>query len=209
MRKILSICLMMVMLLFCISTTIHAADEYAFDLQYTGSIIAGKAKDASVKLIGTNGPTYDNVRIKVDIEGPATPKVIAYDSNNKPIDIAQEGYWGPSAGFPIQGSFTNTTPIIATFPEAGTYQITLSLIDVKNADNVIITKDFSLTVIKEEDIANNTQNAIQNSTENEITNVEELPTTGTTVQEYIVYGILLIAAIGFGYMIIRRSKNHA
>ena len=59
--------------------TVYAAEGYTFSLEYTGKIEVGVEKDAVVKLIGTNGTTYTNVRIKVDIEGPAKPKILAYD----------------------------------------------------------------------------------------------------------------------------------
>ena len=127
-------------LLIAFATYSYAADGYTFGLEYEGTIKVNEAKNAKVQLIGTNGPTYTNVRIKVDIQGPSTPKLLATDSAGNEYDIAQLGYWGPDAGFAVQGTFTNVTPVTATFDKAGEYTITLSLIDVSaNTNNAIIT----------------------------------------------------------------------
>lgn len=64
-----------------------AANEYSFDLQYTGTVVKNEEKNANVLLIGQNGTLYPKVRIKVDINGPATPKVMATDSNNGNITL--------------------------------------------------------------------------------------------------------------------------
>ena len=98
-------------------------------------------------------------------------------------DIAQIGYWGPSTGFAVQGDFTNTTPIKATFTEEGTYTIELSLVDLSNSDAVITSKTFTIDVLSEEPSSVN--NTITNVSNNVA--VEELPKTGTSIGEYIIY----------------------
>ncbi len=104
MKKIISLLLVM-LVLFSITNNIYAADEYSFDLKYVGEIIQDEPKDAVVLLTGINGPTYSNVRIKVDITGPATPKLIAKDSEGNDIDVAQTKYWGPPEGFAVARKF--------------------------------------------------------------------------------------------------------
>ena len=128
MKKILSIILIFAFCFFITSYS-FAAGDYTFELQYTGTIEKNVEKDANVLLIGNNGTLYSKVRIKIDITGPATPKIIAKDTSNIEHDIAQIGYWGPPEGFAVQGDFTNTTPIKATFTEEGEYTIKLSLIN--------------------------------------------------------------------------------
>lgn len=115
-KKILPI--LIICMLTLLTTFVYAADEYSFGLEYEGKIIAGEEKAANVTLVGNNAPAHTNVRIKVDITGPATPKLIAYDSAGTKHDIAEIGYWGPPDGFAVQGTFENKTPITATFDKA-------------------------------------------------------------------------------------------
>lgn len=182
---------------FALNGLVFAADEYSFDLQYTGTIIKNEEKNANVLLVGVNGTLHTNVQIKVKITGPATPKILATDSNGTEYDIAQLGYWGPPSGFPVQGDFTNTTPIKATFTEAGTYTIELSLVDVANANSVITSKTFTVEVLSTETPAANNI-TINNEVLNNTT-VEELPKTGTSIAEFILYtfvfGLLLTGSI--------------
>lgn len=189
MKKILSIMMAFVMVL-CYSCSVLAVDEYGFDLQYSGTIVKNIEKNASVVLMGVNATLHTNVQIKVNITGPATPTLLATDTLGIEHDIAQIGYWGPVDGFPVQGNFTNTTPVKATFPEEGSYTITLSLVDLANANNIITSKTFNLEVYEDEAPIVNTVNN---------TMVEELPKTGTSLWEYVIYiGVLttILAIVG-------------
>lgn len=186
MKKIVSI-IMLFTIVLSITNYSLAADEYFFDLQYTGTIIKNEEKNANVLLVGKSGTPYSKVRIKVDVNGPAKPKILATDSNNIEHNIAELGYWGPPDGFPVQGDFTNTTPIKATFPETGKYTITLSLINLAD-DSIIITKSFEVNVIS------NQEEIIENNT-----NIEELPKTGISIWEYVIY----FASIGIIFCIVR------
>ena len=192
MKKLLSSLIIFVIVISA-SSLVLAADEYSFDIQYTGTITKNIEKNANVLLIGTGGTQYTNVRIKVDISGPATPVILATDTNQSEIDIAQVGYWGPPTGFAVGGDFTNTTPIKATFPEEGTYTITLSLVNVTNSNSVITSKSFTIEVY--EDIPPVVDNVVNNTTTQNM--IEELPKTGTSVVEYAMYiiGIAIIVTI--------------
>lgn len=66
--------LLMIIMTFMYMPTVKAADEYSFELEYTGDIVINETKSANVILKATDGPTYPRVRIKVDVTGPATPK---------------------------------------------------------------------------------------------------------------------------------------
>lgn len=197
MRKIVSIIITFAIVLGIANYSL-AADEYSFDLQYTGTVIKNEEKSAKVLLIGKSGTLYSKVRIKVDINGPAKPKLMATDTNNVEHNIAELGYWGPPEGFPVQGDFTNTTPIRATFPEKGKYTITLSLINLEN-DSVITTKSFEVNVT-EQALADNNNNTTNNTTNN-ITNnnIEELPKTGMSIWEYaicIASVVIILSIVG-------------
>lgn len=203
-------------LLVLLATFSYAADGYTFGLEYEGTIKVNEAKNAKVQLIGTNGTAYTNVRIKVDITGPGTPKLLAYDSAGTQHDIAQIGYWGPDAGFAVQGTFTNETPVVATFDKAGTYTIVLSLIDLANNNDVITTRSINLTVedvnVPDNTVNNVLNNVLENNVENTLTNtanntVTEIPKTGTGVFEYALCFIVTAATIAVGYVLIRGSKE--
>ena len=204
MKKLLSFLIIFVIVISN-SSIIFAADEYSFDIQYTGTVTKNIEKNANVLLVGVGGTLYTNVRIKVDIIGPATPVILATDTNQSEIDIAQEGYWGPPTGFPVQGDFTNTTPIKATFPEEGTYTITLSLINVNNSNSVITSKSFTIEVF--EDIPPAVDNVVNNTTQQNT--IEELPKTGTSVVEYAMYIIGLAIIIAIVGIYINKKKIRA
>lgn len=192
-KKIVSIILILIIGIGIANYSL-AANEYSFDLQYTGTVVKNEEKNANVLLIGQNGTLYSKVRIKVDINGPATPKIMATDSNNVEHNIAEIGYWGPPDGFAVQGDFTNTTPIRATFPEEGKYTITLSLINL--TDNSVITmKSFEVNVIS------NQQEIIENNI-----NIEELPKTGTSIWEYVVCFAIVGIVFGIAGMYIKLKK---
>ena len=135
MKRIKIISIVLIMLLMISIASYAAIDEtLRFEVNYDGEIKAGEEKISVTVLAGTGTPLHSNVRIKVDVEGPAIPKLIATDSAGKQYDIAEIGYWGPDQGFAIQGNFYNETMVKNIFPEAGTYTITLSLIDVANSN---------------------------------------------------------------------------
>lgn len=168
-----------------------------FDIQYDGEIKVNEEKVTVTTLAGKETPQHTNVRIKVDIEGPAIPKLLATDSTGKEYDIAQIGYWGPSTGFPIQGTFYNETMVRATYSEAGTYKITLSLIDVQNDNAVLAQREFTFEVKGEEVPATN-----------EMVNepAPELPKTGTSLLEYTIYAIILLTVVYLVYQVRQRRK---
>lgn len=206
-RKILFV-FMLCLLIF--STVALAAEQgYEFNLKYDGEIIKNEAKSGSVTLSGTDATPYTNVRIKVDlVSGPATPKLIAYDSNGTEFDIAQIGYWGPPAGFAVGGTFTNETPITATYPEAGTYVTKLSLVDVNNNEAVITSKEFTITVKETIDnnvIINNT--VIENNTNTENNVVENIPQAGISFWTYIIVIAAVIVALWAIIYFVKNKKD--
>lgn len=201
--KIISITLALLLMIAvsvfaAIDTTIH------FDISYEGEVKVNEEKNASIILAGVDTPVHTNVRVKVDIEGPATPKLLATDSNGTEIDIAEWGYWGPEAGFAIAGTFSNETPVKATFTEAGSYTITLKLIDVQNGNDILAEKSITIQVKGNETVGNEIANEVVNLTINGT--VEELPKTGTSLLEYAIYAVILFALIYVGYQVMERRK---
>ena len=185
---------------------VKAANELEFELKYDGDVVINETKDASVILRGTNATTYSNVRVKVEVSGPGTPKLIAKDTNNLEFDLAQTGYWGPDQGFPVAGTFENETPIKATFNVAGTYTIKLSLVNMQASEAEIISKTYTIEVL--EDVTNvneiEEEPTVDNNTENE---VDKLPQTGTGIVEYIAYITIILALIIFVYYKMNIAKK--
>lgn len=174
------------------ATNVPTNNEYKFDINYTGNIIEGEEKNATVILEGTNATPYTNVRIKVDfISGPAEPSIIAYDSQGIGYNIVEIGYWGPESGFAVGGTFKNETPVVAKYPKAGTYVTRLSLIDKNNGDQVIVSRDFTQTVS-----ASTPADNVDNTTSDNVVNnvIDEIPQTGTSIWTYalIVVGMAAI-----------------
>lgn len=208
--KIRSIILLVVGLLM-MSVCVYAADEVSFIISYEGEVVKNEEKAVNIILEGKSAPTYAKVRVKVEVSGPATPKLIAKDSLGTDIDIAQTGYWGPDTGFPIQGDFKNETPVTATFPEAGEYTITVSLLDLANSNTVITTKTITVDVQEQAVMTNTIENtvtntAVENTVNTTVNNeVSELPKTGTSLMEYTIYALVIIA---FAYMLYSiKQKN--
>ena len=202
MRKIKIVSIILIFLLMILTSSYAAIDPtISFDISYQGEVKVNEEKSALIILAGQNTPAHTNVRVKVDIQGPLTPKILATDSSGIEHDIAQLGYWGPDAGFAIGGTFSNETPIKATFTYPGAYAIKLSLIDVQNANNILAEKEVTIQV--KEATANN---PIVNQVVNEIVNepVSELPKTGISLGEYAVYAIMLFVVVYLGYQIKQR-----
>lgn len=191
--------MLMIINLSCM-TIVKAADEYTFELNYTGDIVINDEKEATVVLRGTDATPHSKVRIKVEVNGPATPKIMATDSSGVEHDIAQIGYWGPDTGFEVGGTFENKTPIKATFSAAGTYTIKLSLINLENNNDVITSKTETIEVLEDKSNVSNDVNDVTNNV------IDKLPQTGTSVTEYIAYAGIIIAVVIFGYYKISKVK---
>ena len=195
--KIISFILIMLLMISIGATSFAAIDQTIyFDVQYDGEIKVNEEKISVTTLGGKATPQHAKVRIKVDVEGPAIPKLLATDSTGKEYDIAQIGYWGPDTGFAIQGDFHNETMVRSTYPKAGTYKITLSLIDVGNNNDLLAQREFTFEVKGEEPIAN----AVVDNT------ATELPKTGTSLLEIAIYAFILVAIVYAIYKIRQRRK---
>ena len=189
-----------------------SAEDYTIVMDTNYNILKNVPIQTDVKLIGNNAPAYTNVRVKVDVSGPGTPTLMATDSEGTQWDIAELGYWGPPDGFAVGGTFTNTTPVTATFPEGGLYEFTLSLVNVTDGSTITSTKE-SIYVYRDQQELDDVlegQNQVNNTTTNVVENtdnvVENLPQTGTSITEYAIYAAIIVAICMAGYFIIRNYK---
>ena len=198
MKKLSCFIVTILFILSVISIQVNAAAELEFELKYDGDIVVNETKEGSVILRGTNASTYSNVRVKVDVEGPGTPKLIATDTNQQEFDLVDIKYWGPPEGFPVAGTFENETPIKATFPVAGTYTIKLTLVNMQASEAEIISKSFTVEVLEDATNVNEV-----NEPENE---VEKLPQTGNSTMEYVMYIAIVTALVIFVSYKIKANK---
>lgn len=198
MKKLSCFIVTILFILSVISIQVNAAAELEFELKYDGDIVVNETKEGSVILRGTNASTYSNVRVKVDVEGPGTPKLIATDTNQQEFDLVDIKYWGPPEGFPVAGTFENETPIKATFPVAGTYTIKLTLVNMQASEAEIISKSFTVEVLEDATNVNEV-----NEPENE---VEKLPQTGNSTVEYVMYIAIVAALVIFVSYKIKANK---
>lgn len=198
MKKLSCFIATILFILSVISIQVNAAAELEFELKYDGGIVVNETKEGSVILRGTNASTYSNVRVKVDVEGPGTPKLIATDTNQQEFDLVDIKYWGPPDGFPVAGTFENETPIKATFPVAGTYTIKLTLVNMQASEAEIISKSFTVEVLEDATNVNEV-----NEPENE---VEKLPQTGNSTVEYVMYIAIVAALVIFVSYKIKANK---
>lgn len=189
--------------LLLLSTVVYAANGYEFNLSYEGNLVVNEPKNGSVTLTGTEGTVYSNVRVQSEqISGPATPTIYAYDENGNKFDITQTNAWGPTSGFAVGGTFTNKTPITATYPKAGTYVSKLSLVDLNNNNAVITSKEFTVTVY-EKDPALVQNNVVENNiVQNNV--VTEIPKAGISIWVYL---LVIVVAAAVAWAIIYFIKN--
>lgn len=147
--KIILLCIVLILSLIVPTISNAAGNDYTIEVNYPlKSVLTNTEQKISATLKTTADATIlTNVRVKVDVSGPATPKIMAKDTNGTDIDVAQEGYWGPNAGFPLPANYDVTTDFTATFPVAGVYTATISLVDVSGGTERNVTSEtISMTV---------------------------------------------------------------
>lgn len=204
-RKIL---LTFMLCLVALSSVVFAADQgYEFNISYTGQVIAGEEKNATVTLTGTEATPYTNVRVESEqVSGPAKATIYAYDANGNKFDLSETGDWGPTSGFAVGGTFTNETPITITYPEAGTYVSVIRLVDLNNNNAIITSKEFTVTVVSAETDAPAIpeNNIITNTPDTTNNTIQNIPQAGIS---WWVYLIVIAAVVVAAWAIITFVKN--
>lgn len=198
MKKLFTL-LTALIIMFSITTFSYADanEEYHFEIRYEGDVVVNEPKSAEIVLIGNEGTLYTNVRVKIEATGPAEAEVTAYDEQGRPFDMAENDAWGPSTGFPIQGTFTNITPVTITYREPGTYTSTLKLLDLTNDDEVIISNTFTIEVLAEDATAGD--GLVPNEGD-----IDELPQAGINFVQCAIYLIILA---GIFFIILKRKTK--
>ena len=128
---------------------VEEKSEYGFNFTMPDKVVAGEEQSVDMMLEATtiNELGYEKALIQVDVKKPegSTVSLVANDGQND-YDLAQIGFWGPKEGFAITSDYKATTPVKATFSQAGDYTITLTLVDVANNNAEIVTKAIEVKV---------------------------------------------------------------
>ncbi len=211
MKKVICMLLVLAVILTLDCLVMAQDDEYSLTIDYNGDAFKNVPIQTNVSLIGKDATPYSNVRVKVEVSGPATPIVKATDSAGTEFNISEIGYWGPESGFAVGGTFTNTTPVTVTFPEAGLYEMVISLVNVQDS-SIITQANGSVYVYNDEEELKAANNQTNNNTAdiNDTTGIDnvipELPKTGRSYGDYAVLIAILFVIIGSGYWIVRKNK---
>lgn len=207
--------------------------DYDFSMEYTGSIVKDEPKNMTISYFSPLGRYYEHARLIAEATTPdgASVTLIGKDQSQLEHDIIQSG-WGDAQGSKIGGEdVSQVLNVQATFSKAGSYTITLKLIDRDNSDTVIAQKAFDFTVndapaaggttddsdtaednntVNNETIDNTTNNDTSENEQNEnITNnvVEptKLPKTGSNIYIPIIIILAILVAI-YVYYNVKKNK---
>ena len=103
--------------------------------------------DVTLKADEVRDLGYDRVLIRVDVSDKDNLQLKATDTQSQEWDVSQVGYWGPPTGFAISNDYDVTTTFKATAKKAGSYTITMNLVDLDNNEAVLTTKTITVKVI--------------------------------------------------------------
>ncbi len=121
--------------------------EFIIDLEAI-DFMAGQPMDISVSLVIGDEVIFKDgldVRVSVVVSDALLMHLYAKDELNNLFDVAELGFWGPITGFDVTNSYVATTDFTAFFYEAGSYDITLNLIDI-SSDEVLSEKTLTIEV---------------------------------------------------------------
>lgn len=193
-------------------------EDYAINLTHAADLI--KEKENEMKLIITSamGKNYDHARIMAEATTPsgATAKLLATDQTRAEYDLIESGF-GDASGYKIGGKdMRKELDLRGVFSDAGSYGITIKLIDRDNSDAVIVQKTFNLTV------AETPVQAPEEPEENLVPNPEEekeeekqeeelpkaLPKTGINYYSLIANFVLAISVIILIVRTVMKKENN-
>lgn len=183
--------------------------DYKITLNRPDNIVKGKETDMTISYSSPMGCYYEHARLIAEATTPtgATVKLLGKDQANLEHDIIQSG-WGDAQGYKIGGKdVAQVLSVKGIFSDAGTYSITLTLIDRDNSDRAIASTTSLITVLNEEQkpaeggVAGNTeaqtpvQNAPANTPVNAVKTPTKLPKTGSNIYIPIVLIIVVLMIV--------------
>lgn len=95
-----------------------------------------------------SGTAYAAVRFGPVVGGGEHVQLWAKDTSSNWYDITKTG-WGPLTGFPLPPGYSMTTEVYPVSDEAGSYTLTLTLVDVSSGNSTLVTGTGMLTVAEQ------------------------------------------------------------
>lgn len=121
-------------------TETNARSTYVFETTMPSKLTVGEIYNFDVTLkadkVGNKG--YDHVRILLEIDNTENLEIVAVTDEGHEIDIGLIGAWGPEGGFALSPNYNETTSVKLKIKTAGTFNVTMKLVDLDNNNAVII-----------------------------------------------------------------------
>ncbi len=125
----------------------HSTYIFAVDAPAQITVNETVEVDVALKADEVRELGYEKVLIKVDVTDKENMTLKATDTQGQEWDVAQIGYWGPPEGFEVANDYDVTTTFKATAKKAGTYTITLNLVDMNSEQAVLTTKTITVKAV--------------------------------------------------------------
>ncbi len=90
---------------------------------------------------------YEKVLIRLELDKEAGMEIVASDGQGHEFNLTDLQTWGPSTGFELTKDYEATTPIQFRATQAGTFSITLKVVDLNNDEAVITEQTATITVV--------------------------------------------------------------
>lgn len=122
--------------------------DYTIKLSYEGYVIKNEKENMELIIASSMGRNYKHTRVLVDVVSPegATAKLLAKKEQGVEYDVIENG-WGAATGDAIGGKdVLKQLPVTGIFNKAGTYKITLRLIDLDSSNEEIAKSTANITV---------------------------------------------------------------
>ena len=121
---------------------------YVFETDMPAQLKVGETYNFNITLKAdkVREEGYAHARILLELDNSQDLEIIASDSQGHQFDLADIGAWGPEEGFELTPDYSATTPIKLTIKEAGTFTVTLKLVDLDKDSAVIVEETNTYTV---------------------------------------------------------------
>lgn len=125
-----------------------ARSTYVFETTMPSNLTVGETYNFDVTLkadkVGNEG--YEHVRILLEIDNSENLEIVAVTDEGHEIDVGLIGAWGPESGFALTPDYNETTSVKLRIKTAGTFTVTMKLVDLDN-NNAVIIEDTDTYVV--------------------------------------------------------------
>ncbi len=125
-------------------------EDYAIALHYTGDILVKEPKEMEIVISSAMGKNYEKTRILASVVTPEgeSMQLLANTEEMEQYDLIESG-WGSEEGDPLGGKdVVKKLQARGIFSAEGKYVLTLQIVNREDADAVIASNTFEITVGK-------------------------------------------------------------